>query len=135
MRPAVRGWIIGVLAVSAWIGCSVPALADAPQFDGTTTLQVPGTVVGWPLTRGGAFYYPSVHHGHGQIYPTPDGYGYEFQWINLSTGASGIITDQHADRDAVTTGPGQILVTVTAHLPGLYDVFGTPSAGTFYVTP
>jgi len=135
MRRTVRRSMIGVLAVSAWIGCSVPASAEPPQFDGMTTLQVPGTIVGWPLTRGGAFYNPVVHHGHGQIYPTPDGYGYEFQWINLSTGASGNITDRHPDRDAVTTGPGQVVVTVTAHLPDLHDVFGTPSVGTFYVAP
>ncbi|WP_143542961.1 hypothetical protein [Rhodococcus sp. NCIMB 12038] len=135
MSRVVRRLMIGVLAVSAWIGGAGPAFAEPPQFDGVTTLQVPGTVVGWPLTRGGAFYNIVVHHGHGQIYPTPDGYGYEFQWINLSTGASGVITDLTPGRDAVTTGPGQILVTVTARLPGLYDVYGTPSVGTFYVTP
>lgn len=127
--------MIGAVAVSAWTGSSVSASGEPVVFDGATTLQIPGVVVGWPLTRGAAVYNPTVQHGHGQIYPTPDGSGYVFQWTNLSTGASGTITDANPDRGAVITGPGQVIVTATAHLPFTSDVYGTPSVGTFYVTP
>lgn len=131
----VRGITIVVGALSVWTGLALPASAAPPRFDGQTTLQVPGVIVGWPLTRGAAVYNLTVQHGHGRIYPTTVGSGYVFQWTNLSTGASGIITDDLPDRDAVVTGPGQVIVTATAHLPGLDDVFGRPSFGTFYVTP
>lgn len=129
-----RKFMIGVAAMAAWVGSTAPAAAEPAQFDGATTLQIPGVLVGWPLTRGAAVYNPTVQHGHGQIYPTPDGFGYVFQWTNLSTGASGTITDGIPNRGAVTTGPGQVIVTATAHLPFTTDVYGTPSVGTFYVT-
>lgn len=98
-------------------------------------LQVPGVLVGWPLTRGAAVYNPTVFHGDGRINPTPAGFGYVYQWNNLSTGASGTITDHHPDRSAVPTGPGRVVVTATYYLPGTTDVYGTPSVGTFFVTP
>ncbi len=131
----VRGFMTGVAAVSVLVGLAVPASAEPAMFDGVTTLQIPGVVVAWPVTRGAAVYNTAVQHGHGRIYPTPIGSGYVFQWTNLSTGASGIITDGLPDRAAVATGPGQVVVTATAHLRGLEDVFVTPSVGTFYVTP
>lgn len=130
-----RVFMTVVVAVSIWVGLTLPARAEQPTFDGATTLQIPGVLVGWPLTRGAAVYNPVVQYGHGRIYPTPAGYGYVFSWTNLSTGASGVITDDHPERGAVATGPGHVVVTATAHLRGLEDVFGTPSIGTFYVTP
>ena len=132
---ASRGVVVAVVAFGAWLGASTSASAEPAVFDGATTLQLPGVVAGWPLTRGAAVYTPTVQHGHGRIYPTPDGYGYVYQWTNLSTGATGVVADDSPDRKAVLTGAGQVVVTATAHPRFVSDVFGTPSVGTFYVTP
>ncbi|MFD3508488.1 hypothetical protein [Nocardia sp. NPDC058666] len=106
------------------------AAAAQPSYPAETRLQVPGLIVAANPANGAALVQPTVSHGHGAIYPTPAGHGYVYTWQNLSTGASGTITDWSADRAEIITGPGQILVTAT--LPGLGG-FQTPSVGTFYV--
>nr|WP_296769525.1 hypothetical protein [Rhodococcus sp. (in: high G+C Gram-positive bacteria)] len=127
--------IAGAASMTATIGVAAPANAEPVNFDGVTTLQIPGVVIGWPLTRGAAVYNPTVEHGNGRIHPTPDGYGYVFRWNNLSTGASGVITDSDPDRAAVATGAGQVVVQGTYQLDDLGQVFAIPSTGTFYVSP
>ena len=131
----VRGAMVVLAAATAWLASAAPSWTEPTGLDSVTTLQVPGTMVAWPLTRGAAVYSPAVQHGHGQIFPTPVGSGYVFEWTNLSSGASGIVTDDHPTRDAITTGPGQIVVRATADPRFAPDVFVTPSFGTFYVTP
>lgn len=132
---AARTFVVGALASAALIGFTAPASAEPSSLDRSTVLQVPGVLIGWPLTRGAAVYNPTVFHGDGRINPTPAGFGYVYQWNNLSTGASGTITDHHPERSAVPTGPGQVVVTTMYSLPGMADVYGTPSLGTFFVTP
>ncbi|HEY5854582.1 MAG TPA: hypothetical protein VIW24_11170 [Aldersonia sp.] len=125
--------VVGIAAVVS-VGFAAPATADTPPLDNATTLQVPGTIVGWPLTRGAAVFNSVVQHGHGRIAAPPTGYG-DVRWVNLSTGSSGVVNDTSPDRHAVITGAGQVVVVVTPRPRDLVDVFGTPSVGTFYVTP
>ncbi|MFD4180649.1 hypothetical protein [Rhodococcus sp. NPDC058514] len=96
----------------------------APRFDAATVLQIPGVLAG---PYGAAMYNPTVHHGHGSIFPTPVGYGYVYTWTNLFTGASGTITDRDPGRHEIHTGSGQVVVT--GHYPGAQ----VASIGTFYV--
>ncbi|WP_415973070.1 hypothetical protein [Rhodococcus sp. 077-4] len=134
LRTVGRAALV-VVAAAATFGSAVPANAEPVRFDGTTTLQIPGVVVAWPLTRGAAVYNPIVEHGSGHIHPAPDGYGYIFTWTNLSTGASGTITDASPDRAAVATGAGQVVVRGEYRLGDLGQVFTIPSIGSFYVSP
>ncbi|MCX5045996.1 hypothetical protein OG921_22760 [Aldersonia sp. NBC_00410] len=135
MVRTIGGLVVGVLGVGMWIGSTAPAAAEPVTFDGATTLQVPGVIVGLPITRGAAPYTPTIEHGHGRIHPVRQGYGWTYTWVNLSTGGSGTITEQQPTDAATTTGSGQVVVTASVRIPDLGEVIVTPSVGTFFVTP
>ncbi len=124
--------LLGIAGVCAGIAlASAGAAAAQAPYPAETRLQVPGLIVAANPANGAALAQPTVSHGHGAIFPVPAGNGYVYTWQNLSTGASGTITDWSGDRAEIITGAGQIVVTAT--LPGVGG-FQTPSIGTFYVT-
>ena len=127
----VRGLVVGVAAASVSLTTAGPAAAEPPALDSVTTLQVPGVIVAWPLTRGAAIVNPTVQHGHGWIALGPGGNAWVLQWTNLSTGASGVLTGVAP----VFTGAGQVVAVATPHPGFLSDIASTPSVGTFAVTP
>lgn len=127
---AVRGFVVGVAAVTMSLLAAGPAAAEPPALDATTTLQVPGVIVAWPLTRGAAVVSPTVQHGHGWIALGPAGNAWVVQWTNLSTGASGVLTGP----DAVFAGAGQVVAVATPQPAFLGDITSIPSIGTFAVT-
>ncbi|MFC9789572.1 hypothetical protein [Rhodococcus sp. NPDC127528] len=127
-KVTTRVIVAGVIVASVTAGgAAVASAAEPAEFESVTVLQIPGLAIG-PPGGGAALYNPTVHHGHGAIFPAPVGYGYTYTWTNLSTGASGTITDQDPDRSAIRTGAGQLVVT------GSYNYPGTASIGTFYVS-
>ncbi|AZG48069.1 hypothetical protein [Gordonia insulae] len=129
--------VLAALAVVAsamvWTAPTASAAPKtAPTMKASFLLQVPGGVLG---KGGAAAYQPRVFYGHGHINPTPVGYGYIYRWFNASTGASGLITDRTPHRQAVRTGPGQLVVSGLwgDRRPGY--IAAAPSVGTFYVGP
>ncbi|MFE3545389.1 hypothetical protein ACFXK0_20705 [Nocardia sp. NPDC059177] len=123
--------LFGVAGVFAGIAViSAGAAAAQTPYPSETQLQVPGLIIAANPANGAALVQTTVSHGHGAIYPVPMGNRYVYTWQNLSTGASGTITDWSGERTEIVTGAGQIVVT--ASLPGVGG-FQTPSIGTFYV--
>lgn len=133
IATATRILLPGIAFAAALTLSPGTAAADTPMFTSATTLQLPGLIVAANPANGAALHQPTIRYSsHGTIYPTPDGYGYIYQWTNLSTGASGTIIDTSPDRAEIQTGPGQILITATnPTIAG--GGFQTPSIGTFYV--
>ncbi|MGV9749568.1 hypothetical protein [Nocardia farcinica] len=132
-----------VIAVGASVaGAGVAAADDSvvfgpAVFDSATVLQVPGLIVAPEPRNGAALVHPTVFHGpRGTINPTPAGFGYTFTWVNLSTGASGTVTDATPNRGEIHTGAGQLVVTSYLAGPivnGRAPSFQTPAVGTFHV--
>lgn len=128
---AIAPIAVFAMLVASPVASAVPQ--QRPNMTASVVLQVPGGVLAFPRPGGAAAYQPRVFFGHGHINPTPSGYGYIYQWHNLSTGASGTITDRTPHRDAVRTGLGQIVMSGLYARNDIPLIAKSPSIGTFYV--
>ncbi|MGB3696039.1 MAG: hypothetical protein WBA05_01260 [Gordonia sp. (in: high G+C Gram-positive bacteria)] len=130
-RLIIATIVILLVAVTAAVPRADATPPPYPKLPSSITLQVPGFAWGY----GGATLVPvRVSYGHGQIYPQPLGYGFRFQWRNLTTGAAGTVYDHPLRRRTVRTGAGQVVVT-GGYYPRPRIYVTVPSTGTFYVNP